>query len=389
MCISLRSRSKAWARKLRADATRILKFDPPSCICDVSKPVIVLAQWIGIFPVTLIREGCLKRTGMSLLQILSTVHRKVPNPAETGAIHGFCSSHDCSLNYSRGSWPSVSNFMHILTYLAALIWVHTNLLGIMKIYFHGTDLYALYFQVFTIYYEVLSIILFTRWKSSSIISAWMKLIEVFGLLKRNYRCPPLKRIKYLMWGLLAVVGVTTFSYSQGIIFLILRRCLLAKRMEDGPSCSILTGYFWQKAVHSLLVLFYQSFSVLFLMFSLIIRLLNKEICLWLRHEMNKSAVNAVAVNIAHIRRVHCKLSSAILSVSDFFGLQALIVTCSIIISLALNIFKLILTGPLASQPATAQALSFMWISHLYFGTFTVALTLMAGQLVKNLVMHSS
>ena len=69
--------------------------------------------------------------------------------------------------------------------------------------------------------------------------------------------------------------------------------------------------------------------------------------------------------------------------SDCFGIQALIMLCTVIIPLTLNIYKIMLASP--SMQGQSNDLYYLWGFYVYFGTFALDCLLLGGQFVKNLV----
>ena len=336
----------------------------PTCFCDAIKPITLFCQCVGLLPLKFGKHAaCSSSSATSTLGI--TIPAKalnmnmLDNPSPPDALA-------CGHNFKFRwiSWPSFVNAIWIAGFTATALWVQIHLPAILQQRYIGIDLYVQYVPLFTTYYELVLILLLTRWKATEIAEVWVKTGEIFHVIKTNRRVPALMPIMFQAWLLLALTILPSVGYMYNAI--------------------ILPGNVWPKLVQCLPAVFFTAFAIHFLTLCTILRFLNRELSAWLGQALKAVASTSTkSICLQTIRLAHADLSRAVAMASDCFGMQALILMCTIVVSVTLNAYKIMSIAP--SMQGESKGLPYLWGFYLYFEIFALTCLLMGGQFVKDLV----
>ena len=165
----------------------------PTCLCEVLRPITAFCQCLGFLPLKYKHEACSKSSPAEGAAFM--VSPKTSNDIGLGSVTDtFASNCGHHFNFRQISLPSFFDFIWAANFTATAFWVHIHVPAAVQWRYKGIDLYVIYVQIFTTYYELVLILLLARWKAKEIALTWAKIGEIFITVKTNFKNPSPKQI---------------------------------------------------------------------------------------------------------------------------------------------------------------------------------------------------
>lgn len=320
------------------------------CLCDTVKPILVLAQMLGLVPLSLqhIRKGD---------QIVEE-------------------SNDCILTCNWKCYGAIVNSLLIGFFVSILPFARDEIRDRMSVVFTGTDMYAFTYQSFAMVVETTALLAFGRLYKSKFAEGWKSLNSVFHDV-----CDSANDLRKIKIGCYVTVSFTTV---EGFCIFGSLNYTSLRSIGAYESCpEVLFG----TAVITLTLIIPYVVSTLFLFICLLIRSHFLRITELLKTIVRKRNSPKLSGKIDTMRVLHEQLCQTVAHFEDFFGVQVLLTLCTCCFTVTIGAYATILQGEGISSPLGKELIT-AWGTQLYSATIFLFLILISGQLVTNAVQNT-